>query len=197
MTFVPIPAWNAQGVIPPINALNPTSAERSPYTVSLIDFVDQFSTSPERRTVLDGFLRYRAALHGAGLTQGFQWLNGSFLEDVETLEGRAPRDLDVVTFYRLPAGQLQQDVQLLAPHLFPINRTAQEQLKANFHVDAYLVHLGMIPERLVERSTYWYSLWSHRRNQLWKGYVQINLAPTEDAAAWAVMAGLGNPGAQP
>ncbi|MDG4560911.1 MAG: hypothetical protein P9E88_06425 [Candidatus Competibacter sp.] len=197
MTLVPIPAWNAQGVIPPINALNPTSVERSPYTVSLIDFVDQFSTSPERRNVLQGFLRYRLALHSAGLTQGFQWLNGSFLEDVETLEGRAPRDLDVVTFYRLPAGQSQQDVQLLAPHLFPINRTAQEQLKANFHVDAYLVHLGMIPERLVERSTYWYSLWSHRRNQLWKGYVQINLAPTEDAAAWAAMAGLGNPGAQP
>lgn len=197
MTLVPIPAWNAQGVIPPINALNPTSAERSPYTVSLIDFVDQFSTSPERRNVLQGFLRYRAGLHGAGLTQGFQWLNGSFLEDVETLGGRAPRDLDVVTFYRLPAGQSQQDVQLLAPHLFPINRTAQEQLKANFHVDAYLVHLGMIPERLVERSAYWYSLWSHRRNQLWKGYVQINLAPTEDAAAGAAIAGLGNPGAQP
>lgn len=197
MTLVPIPAWNAQGVIPPINALNPTSAERSPYTVSLIDFVDQFSTSPERRNVLQGFLRYRAALHATGLINGFQWLNGSFLEDVETLEGRPPRDLDVVTFYRLPAGQSQQDVQLLAPHLFPINRTAQEQLKANFHVDAYLAHLGMIPERLVERSTYWYSLWSHRRNQLWKGYVQINLAPTEDAAARAAMAGLGNPGAQP
>ncbi len=163
----------------------------------MIDFVDQFSTSPERRTVLQGFLRYRAALHVAGLINGFQWLNGSFLENVETLEGRAPRDLDVVTFYRLPAGQSQQDVQLLAPHLFPINRTAQEQLKATFHVDAYLVHLGMIPERLVERSAYWYGLWSHRRNQLWKGYVQINLAPTEDAAAGAAIAGLGNPGAQP
>jgi hypothetical protein len=197
MTLVPIPAWNAQGVIPPVNALNPASAERSPYTVSLIDFVNRFSTSPERRNVLQGFLRYRAALHGAGLTQGFQWLNGSFLEDVETLERRPPRDLDVVTFYRLPAGQSQQDVRLSAPHLFPVNRTAQEQLKTNFHVDAYLVHLGMIPERLVERSAYWYSLWSHRRNQLWKGYIQINLAPTEDAAAGAAIAGLGNPGAQP
>lgn len=197
MTPVPIPAWNAQGVISPVNPLDPTAAERSPYPVSLINFVNKFSTSSERRKVLQGFLRYRIELHNVGLTQGFQWLDGSFLEQVEVLESRAPNDMDVVTFYRLPAGQSQQGLQSLAPHVFPINRTAQQQLKANFHVDAYLVHLGMAPERLVAQSTYWYSLWSHRRNQVWKGYVQIDLAPTEDAAAWAALGGPGNPGAQP
>ncbi|MEZ5577258.1 MAG: hypothetical protein R3F44_17170 [Candidatus Competibacteraceae bacterium] len=70
------------------------------------------------------------------------------------LEGRPPRDPDVVTFYRLPAGQSQQDVRLSAPHLFPSQphraRTTQKQ---TFCVDAYLVHLGMIPERLVEVPT--------------------------------------------
>lgn len=197
MTLVPIPAWNAQGVIPPINALNPTSAERSPYKVSLTDFILRFSLGPERRTVLDGFLRYRTALHGAGLTQGFQWLNGSFLEQVEVLESRAPKDIDVVTFYWLPAGRSQRDLRSLAPHVFPITSIERQQLKTNFHVDAYTVHLGMAPQRLVAQSIYWYSLSSHRRNQLWKGYVQIDLAPTEDAAAWAALAGPGNPGAQP
>ena len=67
MTTVAIPNWNAQGVIPPINDLQPTTVDRSPYTVSLTDVVLRFGLSAERRTVLGGFLRYRAALHAAGL----------------------------------------------------------------------------------------------------------------------------------
>lgn len=35
--------------------------------------------------MLDGLLRKRAALHAAGLIQGFQWLDGSFLEHVENI----------------------------------------------------------------------------------------------------------------
>lgn len=34
-------------------------------------------------------------------------------------------------------------------------------------------------------SAYWYSLWSHRRNGQWKGYLQIDLLPTDDATASA------------
>ena len=196
MTNVPIPAWNAQGAIPPINAANPTSIDRSPYNVSLTDVVLRFGTTPERCLVMDGLLRYRAALHAAGLTQGFQWLDGSFLEHIEMLESRAPNDIDVVTFYRLASGQSQRDMQMRNPGLFPTNRAAQQQLKVAYHVDAYLVSLAIAPERLVERSTYWYSLWSHRRNQLWKGYVQVDLAPAEDVAAGIALADLGQPGAQ-
>jgi len=197
MTSVPIPAWNAQGAIPPINEASPTSTDRSPYIVSLSDFVLRFGTSSQRCLVIEGLLRYRAALRAAGLTQGFQWLDGSFLEHVEMLESRAPNDIDVVTFYRLSSGQSQSDLQIRHPYLFPTNRAAQQQLKATYHVDAYLVNLTTAPERLVEHSTYWYSLWSHRRNQLWKGYVQVDLAPTEDAAASVALADLGKSGAQP
>jgi len=197
MTTVAIPEWNAQGVIPPINILQPTLADRSPYTVSLTDVVLRFGLSAERRTVLGGFLRYRAALHAAGLVQGFQWLDGSFLEQVELLESRSPNDIDVVTFYKLPAGKTQLDLQAQAPDIFPNSRVLQQTLKANYHVDAYTVHLGMVSERLVERGTYWYSMWSHRRNQIWKGYVQVDLAPTEDATAQAALVNLGNQGVQP
>jgi hypothetical protein len=181
MTFVPIPAWNAQGVIPPVNALNPISAERSPYPVSLIDFVDKFSTSPERRKVLQGFLRYRAALHATGLIDGFQWLNGSFLEDVETLEGRAPRDLDVVTFIHTPVDLELNDE---AARLFD-----QAVAKERFRVDAHVVELDYLtPRELTSWSAYWYSLWSHRRNQVWKGFLQIELAPDQDEATLARLA---------
>jgi len=42
MTTVAIPNWSAQGVLPPIDALNPTSFERSPYRVDLTDVVVRF-----------------------------------------------------------------------------------------------------------------------------------------------------------
>jgi hypothetical protein len=197
MTTVAIPDWNAQGVIPPINNQQPTAVDRSPYTVSLTDVVLRFGLSAERRIVLNGFLRYRAALHTAGLVQGFQWLDGSFLEHVELLESRSPNDIDVVTFYKLPVGKTQQDLQVQTPDIFPNSRASQLALKANYHVDAYAVHLGMVSKRLVERGTYWYSMWSHRRNQIWKGYVQVNLAPIEDADALVALANLGNQGVQP
>jgi hypothetical protein len=192
MRPVAIPAWTADGVLPPINTSQPVSPERSPYVVSLTDYVMRFSDTPERRVVLDGFLRYRATLHRAGIVQGFQWLDGSFLEHVELIEGRAPNDVDVVTFYRLPVGVSQAQLAAkLGVH------SDHDSVKAAFFVDSYLVDLGMAAERLTQLSAYWYSVWSHRRNQLWKGFVQVNLDPAEDALAAATLASLTNPGGRP
>ena len=44
-----------------------------------------------------GFLSFRDALQATGLVKGFQWINGSFLENVEEVEERNPRDIDVVS----------------------------------------------------------------------------------------------------
>jgi hypothetical protein len=63
--------------------------------------------------------------------------------------------------------------------------------KSAFRVDGYFVDLGMAPERLTRRSAYWYSMWSHRRSQLWKGFVQVDLAPTDDVVASATLAKVG------
>lgn len=65
MTTVAIPAWNPQGLLPPIDVVNPASVERSPYRVALLDVVAQFATSPERRQILRGWLGYRATPEGA------------------------------------------------------------------------------------------------------------------------------------
>ncbi len=62
----------------------------------------RFSTSSARCKILEGLLDYRQAMHRIGLVSGFQWLDGSFLEDVETIEKREPRDIDVVTFFHTP-----------------------------------------------------------------------------------------------
>ncbi len=192
MNPVAIPAWTADGVLPPVNASQPTSVDRSPYAVSLTDWVLRFSETPERRIVIDGLLRYREALHSVGLVEGFQWLDGSFLEHVEITENRAPNDVDVVTFYRLPAGVTQKELMAREGTLF-----SPPLLKTTYRVDGYLVNLATGAERLVKQSTYWYSAWSHRRNQGWKGFVQVDLAPAEDAAAAATLATLSHPGGQP
>ncbi len=190
MTFAAIPAWDHHGVLPPLNTLSPTSADRSPYVVSLTDLVMRFSTSDERRRILDGLRRYRQEFHRIGLTSGFQWLDGSFLEQIELREDRAPRDIDVVTFFDMPVGRSQIDVFNMNPRFFrPDDR---ENVKNDFHVDGQWVSLSVPPRMLVGRAAYWYSIWAHRRDHLWKGFVQIDLSPLEDATAWA---NLNSPGA--
>lgn len=177
-----VSCWHVcKGVLPPVNSSFGVSIDRSPYRVSLTDLVLRFSTSLERQKILDGFLRYRAALHGLGLTNGFQWLDGSFLEEVEMLEGRLPRDIDVVTFYDLPENQDQEILLGANADLFN-----PEKVKIDFLIDGYFVQrTGNNIDSLIEKATYWYSMWSHRRNQVWKGYLQVDLAPDEDETAKA------------
>jgi len=190
MTVVTIPAWNALGLLPPIDADSPVNSHRSPYSVSLKDVVMRFDTSAERRAILHGFLDYRQTLHQLGIQSGFQWLNGSFMEDVETLEKRPPRDIDVVTFLHTPEKFEVSDTNLviLNPGF----------AKSKYKVDAYLVELDEISSHdLVSQSAYWYSVWSHRRNQAWKGFLQIDLNPIEDAEALAWLGQYDVTGAQP
>lgn len=178
MPTVAIPNWTNRGVLPPVNALQATSAERSPYKVKLLDVVMRFGTSTERCQILKGFLDYRAALHSMTLTQGFQWLDGSFSENIELLERRAPKDIDVVSFIHTPAGfpAMPMDPDVLD----------HDHAKATYLVDSYFVEINLLPpDNLVRQSTYWYSMWSHRRTQEWKGYLEIDLSPAEDAVASA------------
>lgn len=180
---VPIPAWNPEGLLPPVDASDPVSANRSPYRVTLPDLILRFATSPERITILEGFLNFRAAMHAIGLIDGFQWINGSFTESIETgVRRRPPADVDLVTFFRIPVGRSQSDIINANPALFPANPAEQDALKAAYRVDAYPVHLGGSSDYLVDRSAYWYGMWAHQRDtQRWKGFLEIGLDPTDDA----------------
>lgn len=182
---VPIPAWTAEGLIPPHEATNPTSSNRAPYAVSLTDFVLRFSTSPQRIAILTGFLNYRATLHAAGLMAGFQWIDGSFVEHIEVgTRNRPPGDVDVVNFYHLPPGETQASLVAKFPALFPANATDKKTQKDTYLVDAFSVNLGTPSERLVDRSAYWYGVWSHQKETFkWKGFLQLDLAPADDANA--------------
>jgi hypothetical protein len=171
MRTVEIPKWNAYGVLPPFNEEHPTSFERSPYLVNLEDVIERFGTSSKRKSLLENFLRFRNKIHNAGLISGFQWLNGSFLENVDANEHREPNDIDVVTFYRLPENQTQQKLLDCYPDVFENELAKKEYLVDSYFVELRQNDLGF----LIRNTTYWYSIWSHRRNYQWKGFLEVEL----------------------
>ena len=92
------------------------------------------------------------------------------MEDCEQQRGRPPGDIDVVTFIdkSIPVStvmEVVQDRQLGPP-----------ASKDRFHVDSYFVYLGEVPRVVIRNCTYWYGLFSHRRDDaLWKGMLEIPL----------------------
>jgi hypothetical protein len=185
---VAIPEWTNEGVLPPTGA-DPTSPDRSPYPVSLLSLVERFAITSERRTILDWFLRYRAALHACGLLVGTQWIDGSFVENVEAAESRPPNDVDVVTFFLTPDGLTERDIIKRSPELF-----IHGAVKQAYQVDSYPVGIKGTLAQLLQQATYWYSLWSHTRTKQWKGYLAVDLAPTEDAVALSLLTKMGELG---
>jgi hypothetical protein len=180
-----IPAWNSSAVLPPVRPGQPGhSPDRSPYSASLSEVVQRFATSPERIVILRGLLAYRNELTRVGITDGFQWLDGSFMEHKELLLNQPPNDVDVVTFFNLPAGITNQQTFVAQnPDLF-----YTDQSKRRFHVDAYAMLIGSALEISdVQQISYWYSMWSHRRNGLWKGFVRVDISTDQDQIAGAVL----------
>lgn len=182
-----IPQWTPKGVLPPNNHNTPTSRDRSPYRASITDFILRYATSAARSTILQGFLSFRKALNNIGLDQGFQWVDGSFVEHVESIQNRDPHDVDVVTFFYSRHGETQADLLSRGPDLFDPGMT-----KMKYHVDAHFVELTESvfeplanQTTLVSQTAYWYSVWSHTREEQWKGYLQLDLSFIDDLVAQA------------
>ena len=174
-----IPEWNYDGFLPAFDPSEPVSRERSPYEIPLSDLVIQFGGTSARRKLLSDLLDFRAELHQAGLLKGFQWIDGSFAENVEERENRQPEDIDIVTFFHIPDGHSGETLLQDFPRLFDWGI-----LKNQCSLDSYYVQLDDITsEEIIEESTYWYSLWSHTRDGKWKGYLQIDLADADDEQA--------------
>ncbi len=173
-----VPDWTSEGLLPPIRTrLGGATHDRSPYHATTLELVLRFATTPERWRILDGLLRYREVLYGMGMSTGWQWIDGSLLEEVEVLEDRPPNDVDVVTFFELPTGKTPDEVIAAGRGLFGSE-------KPTFQVDAYYFQLGLPTGRFeVEWIAYWYSMWSHRRTGAWKGFLQVGLDPAGDEEA--------------
>ena len=190
--FDRIPEWDSDGLLPPYLRGPTFSRARSPYRVPLPDLILRLGTSNARREILAGFLDFRSALHSTGLVDGFQWVNGSFVENVMRRRGREPNDIDVVTFFRLPSGQTQESLSQSFPTL--INPVS---VKRRYHVDSHYINLGTRDMRsFAGRVAYWNGLWSHTRRipsfreHQWKGYLEVDLSDGDDADARDILNGL-------
>jgi hypothetical protein len=183
---MPIPPFDSNSVLPPHTGDPRQIGQLSPYPCTTLEICQRFATTPERIVILDGLLRFRALLATAGFHQGFQWLDGSFLEDVEALENRPPNDLDIVTFYASPSPNFNQQVATAHPIL-----TQHDQTKQTYHLDHYFMDMIRNPVLTVEGSRYWALLFSHRRDGVWKGMLRVDLnTPSEDTNARAYLPGM-------
>jgi hypothetical protein len=171
-----IPDFDHNLVLPP-HLGNPTNpSELSPYPCSTVELVEKFNTSAERNEILKGFINFRTQLRSKGLSaDAFQWIDGSFLEDIEHQEGRAPRDIDVVTIYWGYDTAFQTNLVTNFPEF-----ASPKQAKANFSVDHYALDASFHPQHTVEMSRYWGLLFSHNRLGVWKGMLRIDMDTVTD-----------------
>jgi len=187
-----IPANNHDGVLPPfLPGATPTNAgSMAPYQADMMEVAQRFGGSSERIEILRGLIKYREALGSIGIDSGFQWLDGSFVEDCERVRGRAPKDVDLVTFAPRPDGYHDSAKWRRLVHdrhdLFDPRRT-----KELFKCDAYFIDLNIRPLRLVDVTRFWFGLFSHQRESyLWKGLIQIPLTGTDHEVVQLLNAGV-------
>jgi len=175
-----IPPFTGSGVLPPYIGPDPTQVGGvAPYETTLTELVTRFATSPERKQILLGFMTHRERLLRLGIN-GVQWLDGSFVEDVETTKQRSPRDIDVVTFFVRPpnfaALQIWENFIASNEDVFK-----PAVAKAVYQTDPYYVDVSFGPLHVIEQASYWAGLFSHQRETgLWKGVLKVWFDPQRD-----------------
>jgi hypothetical protein len=174
---MPIPAHTIDGVLPPyVGPHGPggASEDMSPYSVTAVEVAATLGSTDQRRAILRNWLRHRAALRAIGFDRGFQWLDGSFVENKD------PKDLDVVAFLYRPINT--RDLAALSTLVFAnIRLFDRTQVKAAFDLDLLLVDLDGSTETVVNMTRYFLGLFSHRRgDELWKGMLQVRMEDIAD-----------------
>ena len=154
-----------------------------------------FGTTSHRRQLLRNLIAYRTLLAGAGYVSGIQFIDGSFVENIEAFGQREPSDIDVFSVLSVPLRYLTD------PHAwqtigYPFWRTEiidRVRNKQRFKLDTYAVLLEerqAQPTNLVRDIIYWYGLFSHQRDTFaWKGFAALTLDPAGDRTA---VSGLGS-----
>ena len=177
-----IPELNQSGVLPPfIPEQSPSGrAGMAPYRCSISEFIVRYAQSNERIDILKGLLAYRNKLKRIGITDGFQWIDGSFVENVEANLGRPPNDIDIVTFAFRPSESDAKWKKLVSENT---DLFTPDKSKKKYFCDAYFVDLSTHPIHIVNNTKYWFGLFSHQRESyLWKGMIEISIISNDDEA---------------
>lgn len=182
-----IPAFGLGEVLPPFVGTDVTGGQllpRSPYPATAHELVDTFCTSRARATILRGLFAFRATLRAEGFAEGFQWIDGSFVENCEAFRSRPPADVDVVSLLRRPVA-VADDASWIGYVTARQNTLFDPRwTKASFHCDSYFIDLDIDPISVAEQAAYWVGLFSHQRDTFrWKGMVKIEFGPSDDADA--------------
>ena len=176
------------GVLPPHNGSRNggtvSQADLSPFRATTLELCQKFGTTPERRNILRGYLQMRARLSDLQVVDGFQWVDGHFLEDYEKRTRKSPEHIRVVTFCRTSPLIADPNYARLFEPLKTISAT-----RAAFNVDHNLIPLTWPAQDIIEATRFYSAMLSHSDNGVWKGYVRINLnTPQDDTAAQELLA---------
>jgi len=179
-----IPPLTSSGILPPfLPEIGPTnSVGMSPYDASLAEIAENFAFTPKRVAILKGLLEYRSCLRSLGIVDGFQWIDGSYVEDCEGNRQRPPGDIDIVTFAERPGHCKSQD---LWAKFFDENKHAfadRSHVKERYCCDAFYVDLGLPGRSIATQTHFWFGLFSHQRiSYAWKGMLRIPLQADDDS----------------
>lgn len=177
-------------MLPPVAGASPTDQDRSPYVISMQELVQGFGTTPRRKSLLRNLIAYRTILAGGGYQSGLQFIDGSFVEDVEA-RGKEPGDIDVFSLLNVPSQYVQNPPlwQQGGFQFWAEEVQNQPKNKARFELDTYAILVEDFPLLgLLKNVMYWHSLFSHQRDTFaWKGFVALVLDPVQDAAALTML----------
>jgi|SRR5215218_1434280 hypothetical protein len=181
-----IPAFDHRGLLPPFIGADARTPFRAPYAGTPSEIVARFGTTADRKRILSGFLDYRAELHAAGFVSGLQFIDGSFVENVEALQSRSPGDVDVYTLAEIPARYAGNAQDWATSGRAEWQRLTDWQVnKQRYFVDSYGVVLGDVPlSDVINAILYFHGLFGHQRVTMhWKGFAVVSLDPVGDQAA--------------
>lgn len=175
-----IPHFAPNGALPPFIDGNPTNpAKRSPFEADIHLLVERFCTSKHRATLLKGLNTYRKHLFEGGFVDGYQWIDGSFVEDVENTRGRPPSDIDVVTLFNRPL-KFQNDPSAwysAYASVLHLKFFETRNMKPVYKCDTFCIDLDAGHASLVRDTMYWGGLFTDIRGSTEKkGIVSIPLA---------------------
>jgi hypothetical protein len=189
---VPLPPFDVRGLLPPFNG-DPVGNDRSPYFCTMSELCTALGTTPHRCDLLRKLIAYRALIGGDDYVAGVQFIDGSFVENIELVEARNPNDIDVFSIL-LPPAKYVNNPPIWASNGLPFWQSEiadNPKNKQRFSVDSYAMMLDTTqPGHFLRQALYWYSLFSHKRgNHEWKGFVAVSLNAADDQAALALMGG--------
>ena len=188
-----LPSFDLRGLLPPFVGADATTPDRSPYWTTIQELAAAFGTTPHRRQLLRNLIAYRALLADDGYVSGIQFIDGSFVENVEMFARRAPSDIDVFSVLNVPAKYLADPLAWTSSGLpfWQLEIADRDHNKRRFNLDTYALlfeEAQAQPMKLIDNIIYWYGLFSHQRDTLaWKGFAGLSLDPIGDRAALAAL----------